>query len=58
MIAVLLIAGLSAIASVIAAAAVMLGWGLLSVVLDVRESRRLRANERAVREALERGGKR
>lgn len=58
MIDVLLIAVLSALASVIAVAAVALGWGLLSVVLDVRESRRLRANERAVREALERSGKR
>ena len=58
MIDVLLIAVLSALASVIAVAVVMLGWGLLSVVLDVRESRRLRANERAVREALERSGKR
>ena len=58
MLDVVLIFILSALASVIAVAAVALGWGLLSVVLDVRESRRLRANERAVREALERGGKR
>lgn len=58
MLDVVLIFVLSALASAIAVGAVVLGWGLLSVVLDVRESRRLRANERAVREALERSGKR
>ena len=58
MLDVVLIFILSALASVIAVAAVALGWGLLSVVLDVHESRRLRANERAVRDAIERGEKR
>lgn len=58
MINLLLIVVLSALGTIATVVLVAAGWLALSVVVDVIEARRVRENERAVREAIERSGKR
>lgn len=58
MINLLLIIVLSALGTLATVALVAVGWLALSVVMDVIEARRVRENERAVRDAIERSGKR
>lgn len=43
---------LSAIGTLACIAAIAIGWVVIATWLDVREARRKRANERAVRDAI------